>query len=283
MVRTMRTEIGELRSLDQLREHYQVEKELAGRLRETSQEERRHLYTALYDELFRRVPHHPMLTQKVSSSERSRRVTAQLRFLWRFLHREATFLEIGAGDCALSFAVAGLVKRVYAVDVSAEITKNTTPPDNFQLILSDGCSIDLPRSSVDVAYSYQLVEHLHPDDASKHLENVCQLLTPGGVYVCLTPNRLNGPHDISWHFDDVASGFHLREYTVIELSRLFRKAGFHKVNAYVAVKGVHVKGPLFLFWFLEQLISALPSSFRKRHRDSVPFRVLLPIRLVGRK
>jgi predicted SAM-dependent methyltransferase len=37
--------------------------------------------------------------------------------------------------------------------------------------------------SVDLAYSNQLMEHLHPDDASEQLANVYRALKPGGVTV----------------------------------------------------------------------------------------------------
>jgi hypothetical protein len=52
------------RTPEQLAEHYAIERELAARLRDSSPEERRHLYSALYDEMYRRVPLHPQLTQK---------------------------------------------------------------------------------------------------------------------------------------------------------------------------------------------------------------------------
>ena len=50
------------RTPEQLRHHYEVERELADRLRSASREERKQLYAGVYDELFRRVPDHPQLT-----------------------------------------------------------------------------------------------------------------------------------------------------------------------------------------------------------------------------
>jgi hypothetical protein len=38
---------------DQRRAHYEIERELASRLRSAAKEERRTLYSSLYDELFR--------------------------------------------------------------------------------------------------------------------------------------------------------------------------------------------------------------------------------------
>lgn len=270
---------GKRRTLEQLREHYEIEKELATRLRESSREERSGLYASLYDELFRRVPHHPQLTQKSSSQEMSKMVFHQLRFLRRFLDKDSVFLEIGAGDCALSFAVACFTKKVYAVEVSEEITKSLTWPQNFELILFDGCNIPLPANSANVVYSNQLMEHLHPDDALEQLENIYGILASRGIYICITPNRLSGPHDISRYFDVVASGFHLKEYTYTELSKLFKQVGFSEVRVYIGATGIYFRSPLFLLKFLESLLDRLPHWLSK----GIARISLLNIRLVGTK
>ena len=185
------------RSEEQIREHYLVERELADRLRNAPKEARGALYRTVYDELFRRVPHHSMLSRKVSPEMSRENLKWQMNLLSPFLKESVTFLEVGPGDCALAFEVAKLVKKVYAVDVSEAITSTSSAPRNFQLILSDGSNIDVPKGSIDVVYSNQLMEHLHPEDAVGQLNNILDALAPGGAYLCVTPNKLNGPHDIS--------------------------------------------------------------------------------------
>ena len=81
-------------------------------------------------------------------------------------------------------------------------------------------------TTIDMAYSNQLVEHLHPDDIFDQTKNILNILKNKGRYVCITPNKLSGPHDISKYFDDVATGFHLKEYTTRELIRLQKKSDF---------------------------------------------------------
>jgi SAM-dependent methyltransferase len=274
---------GERRTEGQLRAHYLVERELADRLRNASREERRRLYASVYNELYRRVPHHPQLTQKASPETVRAVVSAQVRILKSFLTPETTFLEVGSGDCALSLEVAKLVKHVYAVDVSDEITKNLRPPANFRLVMSDGCSIPVPRGTVNVAYSNMLMEHLHPNDAFEQLRNIHEALAPGGIYLCVTPNRLSGPHDISICFDDVASGLHLKEYTVGELSELFKKAGFSKVRVHVGARDRYALMPVFPSVASEKLLGVLPDGMRRSLAAGLPFRLLLGIRLVGIK
>jgi SAM-dependent methyltransferase len=280
---TQRLKKNEPRTLEQIREHYEIEKELADKLRHASKQERRHLYSSLYNELYQRVPLHPQLTLKLSYKETIQAIRSPLKLLKRFLNIETRFLEIGPGDCALSFEVAKIVKQVYAVDVSDEITKTSTTPENFQLILSDGCSIPVLPNSVNVAYSNNLMEHLHPDDAFEQLRNIYDALVPCGVYICITPNRLTGPHDVSQYFDEIATGFHLREYTISELSTLLTEVGFSKVSAYIGAKGYYIKSSVNPLVLCERVLNMLPDTAREAIAHSLPFRALLNVRLVGMK
>ena len=266
-----------------VRQHYEVERELADRLRGASREQRRTLYRSLYNELYQRVPHHPQLVRKSSAELTQQALAPPLRLLRPYLRPDTTLLEIGPGDCALSMALAERIRQVYGLDVSDEITHRVSLPSNFKLILSDGTSVPLPAESVDVAFSNQLMEHLHPDDALEQLEGIWRALRPGGVYICVTPNRLNGPHDISRHFDSVATGFHLKEYTVGELSRLLRKVGFRKVQALLGRRGVCLPAPVAPVIAGEAILGLLPPGPRRALGRTLPCRGLLGIRLLGTK
>lgn len=273
---------GDFRTLGQLREHYAVERELADRLRRAPRSRRRGLYTEVYDELFRRLPHHPQLTASPAGADR-REIDGLLAFLDRFITPATVYMEIGPGDCALAMRVAPRVRHVYAVDVSETITGLAPRPANFTLKLSDGCSTEVPDGTVDLAFSNQLMEHLHPDDAAEQLANIHRSLAPGGRYVCFTPNRLNGPHDISSYFDDVASGFHLREYTARDIRRLFRAAGFEDVRFYAAAKGRVAECPYWLLAALEGALELLPRWISQRLAGTRALRALLGLRVVARK
>jgi SAM-dependent methyltransferase len=198
------------------------------------------------------------------------------------LRPETVLLEIGPGDCAFSMAVAPLVRQVYGLDVSAEITRRVSLPSNFKLILSDGVSVPLPPDSVDLAYSNQLMEHLHPDDALEQLQGIWRALRPGGVYICVTPNRVNGPHDISQYFDSVATGFHLKEYTIAELSQLFRKVGFREVKTLLGRRGACIPTPIWPAVAGEKALDLLPLKARLLLGRTVG-RVFLGVRLRGTK
>ena len=271
------------RSTERLSAHYRVEKDLANKLRTATKDERKGLYPLLYDELYRKVPDHPQIVRKTSPADSEAAVIRQMRLIRRFLNPETTFLEVGAGDCALAFRVAEIVSSVYAVDVSEMITNASRIPENFTLALSDGCSIPVTGNSIDVAYSYQLMEHLHPDDAYEQLVNIYACLKPGGRYICETPSRLNGPHDISSFFDSVASGFHLKEYTFGELEDLFHQAGFSSISPYVGIKGRYFGVPQEIVRTTETTIEFFQRNFQRWISKRLPCRLLLGVPIVATK
>jgi SAM-dependent methyltransferase len=274
----------EPRTREQLREHYEIEKELANRLRSAPRSERLELYGSVYNELFRRVPLHPQLTKKADPDTFRWSIERQVAIVSPFLRPDATFLEIGAGDCALSTAVSPLVRTVYAIDVSDEIMQGIDLPANVERRISDGIEIPLPDASVDVAYSNQVMEHLHPDDAFDQLRSIHRSLTPGGVYICITPSRLSGPHDISKYFnDESATGFHLREYTFGELDELFTRVGFSTVRACVGGRGRYFRiGPRPVA-AVESVLRRLSPTRRRAIANRFLISGVLGVRIIGRK
>ena len=124
--------------------------------------------------------------------------------------------------------------RCVGIDVSEQIMiKRTEDPPNLELNIMDAKELNFPPNSFDIAFSSQLIEHLHPDDVELHLASVYRVLQENGIYAFDTPSRLTGPHDISKYFDDVATGFHLKEWTYRELAYILRKTGFKKIDTMV--------------------------------------------------
>lgn len=258
------------RTLEQLKKQYQAEKHLASRLLNSQKEERKHLYNSLYQELYQKIPYAPELQHKDKPENIAWILNQRMQLLKNFLHQDLTFLEVGPGDCTLSMEVARHVKKVYAIDVSEEIVKSSFKlPSNFELIISDGCSINVPPGTVNLAYSHQLMEHLHPDDAAEQLNNIYLTLAPGGRYICITPNRLSGPHDTSQFFENLAAGYHLKEYTVTEMYFMFRNAGFSQVFLYKSYKDKYIKIPLSqatisLFKLVESSLGTMPFPLKRK-------------------
>jgi SAM-dependent methyltransferase len=254
----------ETRSREQLLRHYEVERELADRLRASTREERAHLFATLYQELFDRVPDHPRLTRIETEEDRKRLMQRQWRLLEPLLTPQMSFLEIAPGDCLLSYEAARHVSRSFAADISDQRGPHLPPaPENFSFVVYDGYELPLEANSIDAAFSYQFLEHLHPDDVRPHLELILRVLKPGGFYLLSTPHCFTGPHDISRHFSDVPRGFHLKEWTHFELFAFMRELGFSEclpVRQGKPVTGGLMRGVLL---GLERAISVLPRGLQK--------------------
>jgi SAM-dependent methyltransferase len=263
------------------RRHYELEKRLADRLRTASRNERKGLYSVVYDELYSSLPEHPGNLQKNDPAKTAASVRAALRFVGPYLRPDSTFLEVGAGDAALSIAVAERAARVYAIEVTAEKANGKTLPENLDFVITDGFAIPVPDQSIDLAFSDQVMEHLHPDDAEEQLTNIYHALKPGAPYICLTPNFLSGPHDVSAFFDEVPTGFHLKEYTTTELAQLFRRVGFRNIGVLLPLKGRAVVLPAGLFRPLEFALGKLPYRVRHAIGKRPPTRQLLGLRVMG--
>lgn len=274
---------GEARSPEELRRDYLIEKELAGRLRAATGPERLALYGKLYDEMYLRTPNHPQLVQKASEERKRRTIGKQFALVSRFRDRNASFLEVGPGDCSFAFAMCAHFKTVIGVDVSPEISRGGGAPANFRLEISNGVDIPCGPGSIDIVYSNQLMEHLHPEDARRQLEEIHRVLKPGGKYICITPSALSGPHDISFYFDLSPQGFHIREYTNIELTRLFREVGFRGTDCFVGGNKLACRAPKPLVVSLERVLLSLPARWQKRLARSAVLRPLVKVQVVGTK
>ena len=279
----MRLPANEKRTPQQLRKQYEIEQELAERLRHASPQDRPGLYRKVYVELHGRVPHHSQFSPEESRRRKSTLLSEQMALLRRFLRSDSSFLELGAGDCALSLAVCPHVAKVQAVDVADQIKHPRDMPDNFRLIISEGCGVPDDDGSIDLIYSHQLTEHLHPDDVLQQSSDIYRALRPGGLYLCVTPNRLSGPHDISKYFDRLAKGLHLKEYTAGEIDGLLAEAGFRRRYYYLKIKSTYVRLPRRLVQCLEVLLGLMPNSLAARLGRCRPVRALLGIRVAAFK
>lgn len=254
------------RSPQRLCAHYELERRLAARLRAATPEERSRLYGEVYAELFASMPDHPQHTAQPEN--RLGRVDNQIRNIRPWLTPDAVFLEIGCGDAAMSFRVSPLVSAAYGLDVTGAMVPAQTAPPNFHFLLSDGRSVKLADETVDLAFSDQLMEHLHHDDAQVQLREILRVLKPGGRYWISTPSRLTGPHDISRYFAYEAQGFHLKEYDYASLAQALQQAGFRQVRYYIGRGGLRqFRLPTILATAIEGAMGLLPPAPRSRLTD----------------
>jgi SAM-dependent methyltransferase len=218
------------RSVEQIIRHFEVEQGIADRLKRANRPERARMYATMYDELFALVPDHPRLTRRHDPARLAALNAQKLALVERYLAGANTVVEFGCGDGSFAYSLCSRVGGVYGVDISDQRDPALPMPSNFEMVVYDGFDLPLPAGFADIAFSDQLIEHLHPDDVRLHFETVRRILRPGGVYILRTPHRYSGPHDVSRYVSNEARGFHLKEWTFREIRRALVEAGYTRVG-----------------------------------------------------
>jgi SAM-dependent methyltransferase len=181
-----------------------------------------------------------------------------------FLDSASVFVEFAPGDCRFALEVANHAKTVYAVDISDQRGQGSRIAENLVFITYDGYQLDEVQSdSVDLVFSDQFIEHLHPEDTRIHCELVHRVLKPGGKYVFRTPHAYTGPHDVSRYFSHEPQGFHLKEWTYIELGQLLEGLGYSRFYAIWIAKGIKLKVPYLFCQACEHVLNVLPKKCKR--------------------
>lgn len=153
------------------------------------------------------------------------------------------------------------VQRVFAIDISDQRNPDDPVQDNFDLIIYNGYDLaGIENGSIDIVFSDQLIEHFHPEDTKFHFELVLRILKPNGKYIFRTPHFSTGPHDISGYFSDVPEGFHLKEWSYHELSRLLREVTYSSTRAYWHRRTINIRMPRFYYAACEMVFGLLPKQ-----------------------
>ncbi len=236
--------------LEQL--HWDQERAFAERIRQSPQRstERANAFRTGYDTITKILACQGHASQSVPAGGlvmgfNPRYVTLVIKLLRRAqAHGVARprLFEIGYGSGAMLAEVANAGFDVGGVEVSSymqEQAASRLPGQEGALLLGDFLSLDLrPWRGSQVVYWNDVLEHVHPDEALDFLRKAHDLLAPGGVLVTITPNWHTRPTDITKGYRPPrheAEGFHLKEYTLREVSALLHQAGFASVGTPLAV------------------------------------------------
>lgn len=149
--------------------------------------------------------------------------------------RPARVFEIGYGCGALLAELPGV--DVAGIEVSAtmrEQARRRLGEDHpARLYLGDFLTRDLSaESNCDLVFWNDVFEHLVPDEVPHFLRRIHDMLAPGGYLVTITPNWHMRPSDVTMDFcppRTTAVGFHLKEYSLREVTSRLRGAGFARV------------------------------------------------------
>lgn len=102
----------------------------------------------------------------------------------KILKKNMTVIDLGAGDGYLSRAVARFVKKVVAVDLSAEMLKelekkaNLAGIKNIETIQNDGQDVEVKEASIDIVCANMYLHHI--DQPILAINEMFRLLKPGG-------------------------------------------------------------------------------------------------------
>jgi len=145
------------RTFEQIRNHYEVERAIATRLKKTIREGRKIIYQTMYDELFKQVPDHPRLKRREDPEMTALASQNKLKLIEKFIDKSTIFVEFAPGDCRFAINICNRVRFVYGVDISDQRGQLDNVPDNFELIIYDGYDLQMQENSTDVVcrvYTY---------------------------------------------------------------------------------------------------------------------------------
>jgi ubiquinone/menaquinone biosynthesis C-methylase UbiE len=101
-------------------------------------------------------------------------------------------LEIGCGTGYGANYLSHFVSDIAAIDISKKCVtychiKHKKEKLNF--LQASGLNIPLKDCSIDVAVSFQVIEHIEPKKVGDYLSEIKRVLKDGGVFVASTPNK----------------------------------------------------------------------------------------------
>ncbi len=148
------------------------------------------------------------------------------RFAARFvLGRTVLDIACGVGFGSRLLAEAG-ARRVDGVDISPQVIDYARAhygSERAVFTVGDIASFSAPEP-YDVVVCFETIEHV--TDHLAALRNLARLVRKGGVLLLSTPNRLiTSPHARSMA-DAPANRFHVREFTIAEITAALRDAEF---------------------------------------------------------
>jgi 2-polyprenyl-3-methyl-5-hydroxy-6-metoxy-1,4-benzoquinol methylase len=194
-------------------------------------------------------------------------------FIRRIIGRNQRVLEVGCGEGLLSIALAKSRNRTIGTDVSnlciliSNINKMKFATTDVVFLEMSATKLRFSSNVFDWVISKDLIEHLHPDDAKRHLREANRVLRSEGRYLLITPNARN---------DIRAGSTHLKEYTFEDLEALFSEAGFSvRVFLLPIISPINVLVNVKVKLVIQRLFNKLKFAY--------PLMGLDPIFLVTRK
>jgi 2-polyprenyl-3-methyl-5-hydroxy-6-metoxy-1,4-benzoquinol methylase len=130
---------------------------------------------------------------------------------------------IGYGSKMLADKISCPVTAVDIDNGAIEYARTHYQGQKIQHICADARSLEFDHS-FDAIVSFETIEHIDFDE--QLINKFYQLLSPGGTFICSTPNQDVMP------FDKEKFKYHVRHYTVSEIGDLITRCGFSIVTTH---------------------------------------------------
>ena len=137
------------------------------------------------------------------------------------LENRNTILDLGCGTGRITEYMADHFKAVFGTDISREMIKQGIERleniKNIDLIETDGSTLPLPDSSIDIVFSYLVFQHMkNRDMVEKNFKEVYRVLKYGGIFkVRIRTDKV----DLNKWWGGV-------EYTEQSIGKLIKEIGF---------------------------------------------------------
>jgi SAM-dependent methyltransferase len=135
--------------------------------------------------------------------------------------RDAVVLEAGCGEGYGAAGLAGVARRVVALDYdAAAVAHAAVAYPRVGVLRANLAALPFRHGAFDVVANLQVIEHLWEQPG--FVRGCARVLRPGGRLLLTTPNRLT----FSPGRDTPRNPFHTREFAAGELAELLRAGGF---------------------------------------------------------
>ena len=146
----------------------------------------------------------------------------------KLLKSDMTVIDLGAGNGYLSRAVAGYVRKVLAVDISAEMLSQLRKKaleeglTNIETREGDGCDMSVADGSVDLVCANMYLHHI--EDIESAIKEMFRVLKAGGN-IFLADLAEHSNTELKEQMHDIWQGF-----KPTELRKVFERSGFKNVK-----------------------------------------------------
>jgi SAM-dependent methyltransferase len=175
------------------------------------------------------------------------------RFFQRYVPRESTVLEVGAGYCEFINNIAGAQK--IAVDLNPDTARYAH--EDVRTIESSSTDLSaIASGTVDVAFASNFFEHLTREDIVATMREVARVLKPTGRFLILQPNIRFCARDFWMFFDHITP---LDQYSLAEALEI---SGFRVTRTIVRFLPFTTKSRLPKSLHMVRLYLRLPLLWR---------------------